>query len=530
MPVWKFEERCCDGYEERYDVCEPVCNPGCVNGRCTRPNSCECHIGYSPSEYDQYMCLPVCESHCPNGVCTNPNQCSCNVGFELSEDELHCLPVCAQDCAHYNAHCTDPNHCTCNSGYRQSDTAAYLPSCTPICEIPCVNGKCGEPNVCTCDYGYEKDIDPFVCKPKCEQVCLNGNCTAPNVCTCNPGYRLNENGECEPNCTEPCVMGTCIAPDVCSCYPGYGLPDDSRYVCEAVCEKACVNGTCTAPDVCTCHDGYRATGDDTTSHVCEPVCELPCEPYGHCAAPNTCNCIQGYRMIDLAENQVSDWSFFFFFRFLKYDEINWFVWTQVVDKITNSTFVSACEPVCDQDCANGTCTEPNVCACNDGFEKDADDRCRPVCVSCRNGSCVAPNVCQCWQGFVQTEEYGCTPFCENGCENGECVAPNECACHEGFEPSGNNSDSACVEHVATCTEVCKGHSVCVEDGKPCQCSYGWTGPGCDRSTLCISLMDPDEGNLIGWVYRIARGKLGAWTFKRRDLFAESRFATIRTAR
>ncbi|KAG9428219.1 multiple epidermal growth factor-like domains protein 11 isoform X1 [Apis mellifera carnica] len=165
VPVWKFEERCCDGYEERYDVCEPVCNPGCVNGRCTRPNSCECHIGYSPSEYDQYMCLPVCESHCPNGVCTNPNQCSCNVGFELSEDELHCLPVCAQDCAHYNAHCTDPNHCTCNSGYRQSDAAAYLPSCTPICEIPCVNGKCGEPNVCTCDYGYEKDIDPFVCKP-----------------------------------------------------------------------------------------------------------------------------------------------------------------------------------------------------------------------------------------------------------------------------------------------------------------------------------------------------------------------------
>ncbi|KAG9428218.1 multiple epidermal growth factor-like domains protein 11 isoform X1 [Apis mellifera carnica] len=44
---------------------------------------------------------------------------------------------------------------------------------------------------------------------------------------------------------------------------------------------------------------------------------------------------------------------------------------QVVDKISNSTIASACEPVCDQDCANGTCTEPNVCACNDGFEKDA---------------------------------------------------------------------------------------------------------------------------------------------------------------
>lgn len=288
-----------------------------MNGKCTSPNLCECDIGYS--SVTQYECEPLCNTYCTNGFCARPNECSCNAGYELTESKLYCLPVCTQDCANRNAHCTEPNRCTCNWGYRQSDIDADLPSCTPICEIPCVNGNCTEPNVCTCNPGYEEDIDRFVCKPKCERICLNGKCTAPNVCTCDPGYQLNENGECEPNCTEPCVMGTCIAPDVCSCYPGYGLPDDSRYVCEAVCEKACVNGTCTAPDVCTCHDGYRATGDDTMSHVCEPVCELPCEPRGHCAAPNTCNCIQGYRMIDMTakENEVSA-TIFFLFSFFKH--------------------------------------------------------------------------------------------------------------------------------------------------------------------------------------------------------------------
>ncbi|XP_043790674.1 tenascin-like isoform X2 [Apis laboriosa] len=475
--VWHYQTRCCDGYENRGDVCEPVCNPECVNGKCTRPNSCECDNGYSPIGQTQHACEPLCESNCTNGFCARPNQCSCNAGYELIEDKLYCLPVCVQDCANHNARCTEPNRCTCNSGYRQSDTDTDLPSCTPICEIPCVNGKCTKPNVCTCNHGYvmEEDIDLFACKPKCERICLNGKCTAPNVCTCDPGYQLNENGECEPNCTEPCVMGTCIAPDVCSCYPGYGLPDDSRYVCEAVCEKACVNGTCTAPDMCTCHDGYRVTGDDTMRHVCEPVCELPCEPRGHCAAPNTCNCIQGYRMIDMTAKE-----------------------NEVLDK---DTIVSACEPVCDQNCANGTCTEPNVCTCNDGFTKGADDLCEPVCVSCRNGSCVAPNVCQCWEGFVRTEEYDCAPFCENGCENGECVAPNECVCHEGFESSGNNGDSTCVERVPTCTKVCKGYSVCVEDEKPCECSYGWTGSECNQSTLCILVMNPDDENLIGITIR-----------------------------
>ncbi|XP_031774005.1 multiple epidermal growth factor-like domains protein 10 [Apis florea] len=481
FPLWTFQQICCDGYEDRSGVCVPVCSPECVNGKCTKPNVCECDVGYW-SLYTQHACEPLCATNCTNGFCSRPNRCSCNAGYQLDEDELHCLPVCAQDCANSNAHCTEPNRCTCNSGYRQSGTDAA--ACTPICEIPCVNGECIEPNVCACNHGYsiEGDIDRFACKPKCDRICLNGKCTAPNVCTCDPGYRLNENGECEPNCGEPCVMGICIAPDVCSCYPGYGLPDDSRYVCEAVCEKGCANGTCTAPDVCTCHHGYRATGDDTTRHVCEPVCEPPCEPSGHCAAPNTCDCFQGYRMIDTRENEVSLTDLFFFF----------FV-------LDNTTIVSACEPVCEQNCVNATCTEPNVCTCDHGFAKDANDRCEPVCSFCRNGSCVAPNVCQCWQGFVPAEEHGCAPYCENGCENGECVAPNECTCHEGFESSGNKS--RCVERVPVCTQPCKGHSVCVEDEKPCQCSYGWTGLECDQPTLCILLMNSDDENLVGVAIR-----------------------------
>lgn len=219
-------------------------------------------------------------------------------------------------------------------------------------------------------------------------------------------------------------------------------------------------------------------------------------------------------------SEPTDLFFFFFSSFGKRRFLNRsktvfpFEWTQVLD---NTTIVSACEPVCEPNCVNATCTEPNVCTCDHGFAKDANDRCEPVCSFCRNGSCVAPNVCRCWQGFVPAEEHGCVPYCENGCENGECVAPNQCTCHEGFESSGNKSRCV-VERVPVCTQPCKGHSVCVEDEKPCQCSYGWTGLECDQPTLCILVMNSDDENLVGWVYTLYTLERGLF---KTGLFAES---------
>ena len=110
----------------------------------------------------------------------------------------------------------------------------------------------------------------------------------------------------------------------------------------------------------------------------------------------------------------------------------------------------------------------------------------PTCSSCENGICVAPHVCQCLEGFVKESEGSCVAFCENSCENGKCVAPNECRCDIGFEISANG---ICVK---PCTRVCKGHGVCVEDEKPCECSYGWTGWDCDQPTVCILVMDFDD--------------------------------------
>ena len=48
-----------------------------------------------------------------------------------------------------------------------------------------------------------------------------------------------------------------------------------------------------------------------------------------------------------------------------------------------------CEPICSEDCVNGTCTEPDVCECNHGYEKDLEDghssKCKPTC----SESCVS---------------------------------------------------------------------------------------------------------------------------------------------
>ncbi|XP_076759093.1 uncharacterized protein LOC143428254 [Xylocopa sonorina] len=507
--VWVHDMACCFGYQKIDDRCVPICTNPCVHGNCTEPETCECEKGYRPSKdtaRERYVCEPMCETDCANGVCKLPNECACNAGYQLTEDKLHCSPICRTNCEQGNARCLEPGKCTCDPGYRivlsilspNEDTRI----CAPICEVPCINSECTAPNRCTCNDGYEMDADDlFACKPKCEPICLHGNCTAPNVCICDPGYRMSNDEHCEPVCGQPCTMGTCIAPDVCSCNDGYGLlSNDSKYVCEPICEKPCVNGNCIAPELCACHDGYASNPDrnlcepycekscvngeciaagicnctegyrlneTAEERVCVPICKVPCEPRGICVAPDTCNCSEGYRSIDTGTNG-----------------------NEIPVNVTEARG-SVCEPVCSQTCENGKCTEPNVCTCNKGYAIDEEGgRCEPVCSSCYNGSCIGPELCRCFEGFVLSNESICVPYCNDSCVNGECVAPYECRCYAGFQTSvANNS---CIE---PCTRSCQGHGVCIEDDKPCECSLGWTGWDCDQPTVCILLLNLDDGNL-----------------------------------
>ncbi|XP_076759092.1 uncharacterized protein LOC143428253 [Xylocopa sonorina] len=309
---YRREKACCVGYKLSTDgtTCNPDCDPPCANGRCIKPNYCQCSDGYRKNLTYPHNCEPVCYN-CDTGRCVEPGVCQCHSGYQMNKEGI-CKPVCTLDCEQGHAFCSAPNECTCHENYEpvadyvssqrefKSDRFLHFSQmCRPICQVECVNAECTAPNVCTCHRGYEPDPDNmFRCVPKCDDGCPFGTCTAPNVCTCDPGYRAIEKNKCEPICDKPCVMASCIAPNLCSCNEGYGFLGDSNYVCEPICEKACINGTCTAPDVCTCHDGYKFNGDDTMTHVCEPFCETSCEPYGQCTAPNVCTCIDGYKLVE----------------------------------------------------------------------------------------------------------------------------------------------------------------------------------------------------------------------------------------
>ncbi|XP_017764952.1 PREDICTED: uncharacterized protein LOC108554259 [Eufriesea mexicana] len=405
--VTETEKRCCVGYKAQNGICVPMCSDQCENGKCTKPNTCECDEGYQPSSdpaKKAHVCEPVCKGYCQNGVCILPDMCVCNPGYQ-TENYLHCRPICHEDCEKRNAYCARANQCVCKPGYQSDDSNA-------------------------------EDSNRTLCTPICGTRCVNGKCTAPDVCTCHDGYKPSSD-------------------------------ETMKHVCEPFCEKPCVNGSCTAPGVCNCTDGYWLNGTKE-EQACVPFCRVPCEPHGRCVAPDTCSCFHGYRTIDTSvkENEIP---------------------SNVTDE-----HASACEPVCEQSCANGRCTEPNVCTCDEGYVKDAKGSCKPSCSSCVNGTCIAPMKCQCLQGFVQSNESVCAPYCENGCENGECVAPNDCRCLTGFQM--NRSNSTCVK---SCTRACKGHGICVEDEKPCECSYGWTGWDCDQPTVCILLIDVDDKSLAG---------------------------------
>lgn len=71
---------CLPGWQNEKHYCrEPICDPPCVagQGNCTRPNHCECGIGWTHSDCSKCVCLPGCV----NGYCQTPFECKCEPGW-----------------------------------------------------------------------------------------------------------------------------------------------------------------------------------------------------------------------------------------------------------------------------------------------------------------------------------------------------------------------------------------------------------------------------------------------------------------
>ncbi|XP_045765342.1 platelet endothelial aggregation receptor 1-like isoform X2 [Maniola jurtina] len=169
---------CCKGYErniELFQVCDPVCNPECVNAVCTSPNVCTCYPDHIRNLGG--FCMPTCPIGCQNGRCSG-GECLCKDGYTLDTEGKFCKPVCRENCGGI--------------------------------------GNCTEPNICTCKTGYQATPEGN-CKAMCSDQCRNGDCVGPNECRCKPGYRKSQ-GQCEPECPQ-CPNGRCIGPNVCSNQP-----------------------------------------------------------------------------------------------------------------------------------------------------------------------------------------------------------------------------------------------------------------------------------------------------------------------
>lgn len=77
--------QCSEGYDFRENstnVCEPICEEGCLSGKCVAPNECVCDEGYTFLENSTIECQPYC-GNCLNGTCTEPNKCVCSDDMEM---------------------------------------------------------------------------------------------------------------------------------------------------------------------------------------------------------------------------------------------------------------------------------------------------------------------------------------------------------------------------------------------------------------------------------------------------------------
>uniref|UniRef100_A0A1Y9H2I2 EGF-like domain-containing protein n=1 Tax=Anopheles dirus TaxID=7168 RepID=A0A1Y9H2I2_9DIPT len=125
-----------------------------------------------------------------------------------------------------------------------------------------------------------------------------------------------------------------------------------------------------------------------------------------------------------------------------------------------------CVPVCSLPCENAKCTGPDVCTCNEGYEKLSNHRCIPHCADCDNGICTKPGYCQCHTGYTRADNGTCVPEC-NHCGNGFCLLPDACQCYDGYRLEG-------LDEARSCRPVCDGDCLngrCVAPGE-CLCGDG----------------------------------------------------------
>lgn len=152
-----------------------------------------------------------------------------------------------------------------------------------------------------------------------------------------------------------------------------------------------------------------------------------------------------------------------------------------------------CVPLCDRNCTNGICSNPNVCNCNDGYKmSNVSGICVPLCNDeCINANCTQPNVCSCHaeHRFVTDSLSVCEPILNKlNCTNGRWVPPNNCECDEGYNINNGTNwmETPCLSDCANgykfdetrrqcqpyCDKACGKNGKCISPGQ-CKCLDGF---------------------------------------------------------
>ncbi|XP_011700531.1 PREDICTED: fibrillin-1-like [Wasmannia auropunctata] len=500
---------CNPGYRpsNKTNACDPICHPACeTNGICKGPDLCVCKDGYRMVYYDgkdvPFGCEPICDVECGNGTCTAPDHCVCFDGYRNAKTG-GCEPVCST-CG--NGTCVAPEVCECDDGFvladlgfeaqdsRASDVLENRTGngsrCVPYCE-KCDNGECLAPGVCQCYTGF---VMEGTCVHACQGGCgTHGECVSERrTCKCDYGWTglhcdqptlcvltlSNEENRTEQLTTiekrNVTIDRVLINNPACSECVG-------KVNNETLCFKMYVNDTkdetkigCLMNEECLPLSSYyknRGAIITLTSVIIGGILLVTAitiyatlrkrrnrqvdlgdvhiiRSRHSTSTQGLIECQQKIPEYDpyIETFRTSD-PFGFYnirtrtnYRRLFHDQI----------RCCEGYVLSGamCTPRCPESCKKGTCKEPDVCTCNEGYRMSNDGKCAPECTNgCVNGTCVDAEVCSCNKGYsLDSDGFTCRPVCDESCEwnNGSyCSQPNVCTCRLGYRKIDDDYQLIC---------------------------------------------------------------------------------------